>query len=144
MRSHKSILDTVLMGADALLAFASVGVSFALRFDPLPAVENYLQRILITASMAALLKPAVLRSMDLYSIYWRYAGAPEVRRMLGASVTASIALAAAVALIQSPFPDLRGIPASVLLVDFLVMTLGLDIVRLLINSGMAEAGCGRS
>jgi hypothetical protein len=135
--------DYVLPSIDALTAFACMAASFLLRLDPGPALHAYSQRLVVASLAAAFIKPAIFSAMGLYSIYWRYVGPAEVRSVLGVCATGSVALAAGAALMQSWFPEGRGIPLSILAIDFLATTLGVGLVRFVANDLMVHKDAGR-
>ena len=125
--------DLLLVCLDGLIAVASVAISFIVRFDLGAALEFMLPQLMAVACIALFLKPGVFLAARLYAIYWRYVSPPEVIRLYRATVAASIAFGLAVTILQSPFALLRGIPAAVFLVDFLVTALAVSSVRLLLH-----------
>jgi FlaA1/EpsC-like NDP-sugar epimerase len=125
--------DLVLVCLDGLIAFASMALSFMVRFDPGPVFRAYLPQLLAVGCIAAFLKPGIFLATRIYAVYWRYVSAREVFHLFSATATASIALALAVMLLQSPFPSLRGIPLAILLVDFLASTLAVSSLRFILH-----------
>jgi FlaA1/EpsC-like NDP-sugar epimerase len=114
---------------DGAIAFASVAVSFALRFDLAPVVTAHPGQLLLAGAASLFIKPVVLLVAGVYSIYWQYVSSREVLRLLWASVAASLALAILVVFLVSLGP-LRGIPGAILVTDFLVTTVAVSCVRL--------------
>jgi FlaA1/EpsC-like NDP-sugar epimerase len=143
MAKANRLHDYLLPSIDALAAFASMAASFVLRLDPGPALHAYSQRLVVASLAAAFIKPAIFSAMGLYSVYWRYVSPAEVRSVLGACATGSIALVAGAAFIQSWFPGLRGIPPSVFAIDFLATILAVGLLRFVANGVMVHEDAGR-
>jgi len=139
MRAGFHLRDLVLACIDGVLAAASIVLAFVLRFDPLPAFQAFSQQIGAIACFATFLKPSVFFAAGLYSVYWGYVSRREVLQLLAGASVASIALAAAVALLQSPVVWLRGIPPSVFFIDFLVTTAAVSFLRVLAHTSLSEA-----
>jgi FlaA1/EpsC-like NDP-sugar epimerase len=130
--------DLVLACLDGLIGFASIVLSFMVRFDLGPVFRGHLPQLLAVGCIAAFLKPGILLATRLYAVYWRYVSAREVFHLFAATATASIALALATMLLQSPFPSVRGIPLAIFLVDFLASTLAMSSLRFILHIRLAR------
>jgi FlaA1/EpsC-like NDP-sugar epimerase len=121
LKSRKFLLG------DLSIAFVTVWISFAIRFGIGTDLSSYLILVLLMAILAAMMKPLILWLLGIYSIYWKYIGMREIRRLvLGMAIGSGTLVIALLILNNEGLVPMA--PRSVIAIDFV---LSLALVALL-------------
>jgi FlaA1/EpsC-like NDP-sugar epimerase len=104
---------------DVLLMPLAVGVSFWLRLD-VAGLQPYVRTLLVFASLAAVVKPAIFYLFGLYRRYWRYASANELVNVALATLTGTAVVTLLTYSPASLIWDFRPLPRSIPILDWLV------------------------
>lgn len=113
---------------DASVITAALVIAYALRFGgEIP--DNHLRTMTTVLPFAIGLKLIVLWAMGNYGTLWRYSSVKDLMRLVRSSIASSLAIVVLLYFVLIRLPDLR-IPASVLIVDFLLFTIFCGVARL--------------
>lgn len=139
MKPRIQVRNRTLLLGDLVLTVTAVLASFALRLDLGPAFGDYLPSAWAMVAVALVIKPAIYYLFGLYRRYWVYASTRELRLILFATGTASVAIALFVLLLRSVGGLQAGFPRSVLGIDWLLSFISIGGLRLTVRL-LAEAG----
>lgn len=110
--------------ADALLVGAVFVVAHSLRFEGgVPAAHA--ERLVQVLPLVVALKVSVFYGFGLYRGIWRHSGTPELLRLAGATVVATVATGGLIALLFAP----SSLSLGVLIVDWMMSVLAIGGIR---------------
>ncbi|MFN2453708.1 MAG: polysaccharide biosynthesis protein [Pyrinomonadaceae bacterium] len=116
------------MGIDALIAFLSMLLAHMLRFDGWPPPVEA-RRMLLLLPYIVIGRVALNYSVGIYKRVWRYSSIPDAIRLVKAATLISVLLLLLRITLVGVEPYLT-IPIGIILMDFLLVILGMQCVRL--------------
>ena len=139
MNAPVQIRNRFLLLADLVLVVTAVLASFALRLDIGPAFTALLPSAWVMVLLALAIKPVVYYAFGLYRRYWLYASIRELRLIVAATITASVAVALAVLIARALGGFQPGFPRLVLGIDWLLSLFSVGGLRMAVRM-LAESG----
>lgn len=132
---HSKIIPRHLMILDMAVVIISVSMSFFLRLGFFLTMRAYIYPLMIIAMMTLIMKPIAFNTIGLYRPYWGYVSWREIRLLALAPTAGTLTLIAVYLLVSRlPFVWLRGVPRSVIGIDWLITLLGIGSIRWIAHS----------
>lgn len=141
MRLRVNFGNRAVLLADLLLIIVAALGSFGLRTDLGSLFQVYLNQAYTLTLVALLIKPIIFYFFGLYNRLWVYASVQELRLIVIAVTTSSVAVTAVIILLRV-FQILQNFPRSTLLIDWLltlVLVGGLRFSMRLLSEGQSAS-----
>ena len=128
----------ILIG-DLVVIVVSLFISYILRLDLWLVLAGYIHQAFVILCIALLVKPLIYYFFGLYRILWRYAGMREYRRVIIAGLSAAMVVWL-LAIFAVNIGWISVFPRSVIMIDWILSTLGILGLRLLVRRPISLSG----
>lgn len=128
-----AIRNRYFLTADLLLVGLAAVCSFWLRLD-VEGLGPYLFTLLVYTGLAVAIKPVTFYFFGVYRCYWPYAGAQELLSLWTAALTGVAVTSLGVYSVASLIFDLRPLPRSIPIIDWMLSFLFASGIRFLVRA----------
>jgi FlaA1/EpsC-like NDP-sugar epimerase len=128
MRLRLFFRNRFLLLGDLFLIIVCVLGSFVLRLNLGPLFLDHLQRAIIMAVIALIIKPIIYNAFGMYRRLWIYASIQEVKLIIVTVTTASVFVSLTITILTA-FRAFEGFSRSVLFIDWLLSLLAVGGLR---------------